>query len=131
MKTWFVSIEGFAILSGVAMLAFFGYAFLESRYFLADWTPGVGATAVQMIVLQAILGGWMWAVLSGWAGGRSGLMTAMVLSIVVALIMLYDIIFYSPVEYGWPLVQIMLWVTFVASVLAGISARLVYYQEIG
>ena len=46
---------------------------------------------------------------------------ALVFSALVTLIMLYDIIFYSPVRYGWPLVQIMLWVTFLTSMSAAIS----------
>jgi hypothetical protein len=125
MRTWLSSIEGFTFLSVVAVLAFIGYAFLESRYFLNDWTPGVGAAALQMVVMLAIVGGWIWGVMAARDGSRAGVTAALVLSAVVAMIGLYDIIFYSPVRYGWPLVQIMLWAIFVTSALALVSSALV------
>ena len=118
MKTWITSIDGAIALSVIALLSFIGYAFLESRYFLRDWTPSVSAAAVQMLVLLALVGGWLWALFAAVGGSRRGLVIALVFSAVIAIVMLYDLVLYSPVQYGWPLVQIMLWVTFLASAAA-------------
>ena len=41
MKTWFTSLNGAITLSALALLSFIGYAFMEARYFLEKWIPGM------------------------------------------------------------------------------------------
>lgn len=118
MKKWFTSLKGAITLSVIAMLSFIAYAFLVSRYLLEQLTPGIAAAAIETLVVIAIVGGWMWGLLAASRNSRSGLIAALVFSLLPALFTLYDLIFYSPIPYGWPLLQIVVWTTFVSGVIA-------------
>ncbi|MGB3717028.1 MAG: hypothetical protein WA996_21620 [Candidatus Promineifilaceae bacterium] len=118
MISWFTSLTGAIALSFVALLSFIGYAFLVSRYVLEELTPGITAAAVETLVVIAIVGGWGWGLLAAARGSRSGLIVALAFSVLPALFTLYDLIFHSPIPYGWPLVQISVWTTFVSCVIA-------------
>jgi hypothetical protein len=118
MISWFTSLTGAITLSFMAMLSFIGYAFLVSRYVLGELSPGITAAAAATLVVIAIVGGWGWGLLAAAAGSRSGLITALALGLLPALFTLYDLIFQSPISYGWPLVQISVWTTFVSCVIA-------------
>jgi hypothetical protein len=118
MINWFTSLTGAITLSFVAMLSFTGYAFLVSRYVLGELTPGINAAAVETLVVITIVGGWGWGLLAAARGSRSGLIAAFIFSLLPALFTLYDLIFHSPIPYGWPLVQISVWTTFFFCVIA-------------
>jgi hypothetical protein len=121
MKTWLTSINRTITLSIIAMLSFIGYAFLESLYFLGEWIQGIPAAAGMTLVVIIVVGGWVWGMIAASGGSRKGLIAMLVFSLLPALFTLYDLIFYSPVTYGWPLVQIAVWVTFVTCVLAAVA----------
>lgn len=106
------------------MLSFIGYALLEFRYFLEQWIPGTKAATLEMLFVLALVGGWQFALLSAYGGKRDGLVAAAILTLIPALITLFDLVFYSPIPYGWPLLQITVWITFIAS-LIGAAALLV------
>lgn len=118
MLNWFTSQNVVTILSIIATLLFIGYAFLEALYFLGEWITGVAAAAAMTIVVIAIVGGWVWGLLAAVGGSRGGLMALLVFNLLPALITLYDLIFYSPITYGWPLVQSWVWATFTTNILA-------------
>ena len=128
MVNWFTSRSGAITFSIIAMLSFIGYAFLEALYFLSGWISGRFAAALMTLFVIGILGAWIWGLLESAAGNQRGLIAILVVSVVTALITLYDIILYSPIPYGWPLVQIAVWLTFISSALAVIAIGLQLWQ---
>jgi hypothetical protein len=118
MVSWFTSLTGAIALSFVALLSFIGYAILVSRYILEELTQGLPAAAAATLVVLAIAGGWGWGLLAAAGGSRRGLVVAFAFSVLPALFTLYDLIFQSPIPYGWPLVQISVWVTLICCVIA-------------
>lgn len=117
MLAWFTSLQGAIVLSAIAMLSFIGYAILESRYFLEQWTPGVTAATLETLFVLLLVGLWLWALFAAADEKDWGLIVALVIAVVTALIAAYDLIRYSPIPYAWPLVQIAVWVMLVSSVL--------------
>lgn len=124
MIAWFTSLKGAITTSIFAMLSFIAYTFLVSRYVLEQLTPGIAAAAIETLVVVAIAGGWMWGLLAGAEGSRAGLIAALVFSLLPALFTLYDLVFQSPIPYGWPLLQIVVWMTFVLCVIASAAVGL-------
>ncbi len=118
MKTWFTSLNGAITLSAVAMLFFIAYAFLVSRYLLKQLTPGITAAGIETVVVMVIVGGWLWGLLAAAGGGRGGLFAVLVFNTLPVLFTLYDLLFYSPIPYGWPLLQIVVVGTFIVCVAA-------------
>lgn len=109
------------------MLSFSGHTFLEARYFLGQWIPGNTATVIETLVVLAIVGCWLYAFSNMVADRRSGVIVALILSIVLALIALFALINYSSIPYGWPLLEISVWIMLVSNVLVAstILVRLV------
>jgi hypothetical protein len=124
MLTWITSLRGAISLSVIALLAFVGYVFLESRYFLEQWLPGVAAAAIETVIVLAIVGGWLWGLMAAVDGSRGALIAVLIFGALPGLMTLYDLILYSPVPYGWPLMQIMVWTTFITSVVATAAVAL-------
>ncbi len=124
MLTWFTSQNGAIALSFIALLSFIAYAFLESLFFLGQWISGVSAAAVMTLVVIAVVGGWMWGLFTFMGGDQRGLIAMLVFGLLPVLFTLYDLIFYSPIPYGWPLLQIMVWVTFISCSFAVVSVVL-------
>ena len=112
MKIWLTSLTGAIVLSFIGMLSFIGYTLLEFRYFLEQWIPGVKAATLEMSFVLALVGGWQIALFAAYGEKRGGVVAAIIFTAVPALITLFDLIFYSPILYGWPLLQIMVIITF-------------------
>ncbi|NIN66686.1 MAG: hypothetical protein GTO63_18760 [Anaerolineae bacterium] len=126
MRLWFSSLQGAIALSVTALLSFVAYAFLVSRYVLEQLTPGMVAASVETLVVVAIAGGWTWGLLAAARGSRSGLIAALAFTLLPALFTLYDLVFNSPIPFGWPLLQGVVWVTFGLCMIAiaAVSLRL-------
>ena len=92
MFIWFKSQNGIITLVTIAMLSFIGYIFLEARFFLGQWIPGNTAAAIETLVVLAIMGGWLFAFSNIVNNERSGLIIALILSIILTLIALFDLI---------------------------------------
>jgi hypothetical protein len=118
MRNWLLSIKGAITCSVIALLSFIAYAFLVSRYLLEELTPGVGLAAVETLIVIAIVGVWVWGLLTAVGGSRGGLIAVFLSNLLPALFTLYDLLFYSPSPYGWPLLQIVIWTTFISNVIA-------------
>jgi hypothetical protein len=116
MVTWFTSLKGAITLSVIAILSFIAYTFLISRYVFEWLTVGMVTAATLFVV--AVVGGWIWGLLAGAGGNRTGLIAALVFSLLPALFTLYDLLFHSPISSGWPLLQIVVWATFFICVIA-------------
>jgi hypothetical protein len=124
MINWFTSLRGAITLSSIAMLSFIGYVFLEAYFFLGQWISGIPAAAGMTFVVIAIVGGWIWGLLAAVGGSRGGLIAMLIFGSLPIIITLYDLILYSPIPYGWPLLQIAVWTTFVLCLIAAIAIAL-------
>ncbi|HAY84268.1 MAG TPA: hypothetical protein DCY42_04895 [Chloroflexi bacterium] len=121
MFVWINSEKGAVTFSIFGLLAFIAYAFLVSRYVLEQLTPGVKAAFVETLIVLAIVGFWIWGLQLAFAGLSKAWIILLVASLLPTLFTLYDLSFYSPIPYGWPLLQIVVWVTFVMNVLACVA----------
>lgn len=106
------------LVSILGLLAFIAYAFLVSRYVLEKLMPGVTAALIQTLIVLTIVGGWVWGLLSASADNHIGWIVLLICSLLPTLFTLYDLALYSPIPYGWPLLQIVVWVTFVTNAAA-------------
>jgi hypothetical protein len=121
MSDWFAAPKGATTLSVIGLLTFIAYAFLVSRYLLEQLTPGILAAFIETVIVLAIVGGWVWGLLSASSGSQSGWIVLIITSLLPTLFTLYDLAFYSPIPYGWPLLQIVVWATFATNTAACIA----------
>lgn len=99
MKTWFTSEKGTLTLSVWSLLAFIGYTLMEMRFFMEKWIPGEMAAMMETIVILALAGIWLRALLMA-AAGRGGRTALLALSGFAVLIALYDLQWLS--SNPWP-----------------------------
>ncbi len=118
MIAWFTSLTGTITLSVLAMLSFVAYALFVYRYLIEQLMPGIPGAVVQTAFVLLLLGAWIWSLFAAVGGNRSGLVVALICTCLPALLTLYDLILYSPIPNGWPLLQISVWSTFALSVIA-------------
>ena len=109
------------MLSSFALLSFIAYALFVYRYLIEQLVPGIPSAILQTLFVLGLVGAWIWSLYSALNGSRRGLILAMICTGLPGLFTLYDLIFYSPVPYGWPLLQISVWSTFILC-LAAIAA---------
>jgi hypothetical protein len=108
-----------------AMLSFIGYVLFVYRYLIEQLMPGIAGAVVQTVFVLLLVGAWQWSLFSAVNGSRRGLIGALICTSLPALFTLYDLIFYSPVPYGWPLLQISVWATFT---LCSVAIAALAYQ---
>lgn len=118
MIAWFTSLTGTITLSVLAMLSFVAYALFVYRYLIEQLMPGIPGAVVQTAFVLLLLGAWIGSLFAAVGGNRSGLIVALICTCLPALLTLYDLILYSPIPNGWPLLQISVWSTFALSVIA-------------
>ncbi|NIM92954.1 MAG: hypothetical protein GTO18_04495 [Anaerolineales bacterium] len=118
MVAWVTSLKGALTLSTIAMLSFIGYALLVFRYVIDQLMPGIPGAILQTAFVLLLIGGWIWSLYSAILGSRGGLIVVLICTSLPALFTLYDLVFYSPVRFGWPLVQISVWTTFLLCIVA-------------
>lgn len=121
MPEWLISSKGVILVSILGLLGFIAYAFLVSRYVLEGLTPGTAAALIETLIVLVIVSGWVWGLLSASAGNQNGWIILLISSLLPVLFTLYDLIFYSPIPYGWPLLQIVVWVTFLTNAIACVA----------
>ena len=118
MVAWVAALNGALTLSTIALISFIGYALLVYRYVIDELMPGIPGAIVQTAFVLLLVGGWIWSLHAAFVGSRSGLILVLICTSFPALFTLYDLVFHSPVRFGWPLVQISVWVTFMTCVAA-------------
>jgi hypothetical protein len=118
MIGWLISLNGAVVASAAALVAFIGYALLVFRYVMDELMPGIPSAAVQTIFVLLLVGCWIWSLSAAASNSKGGLVGALICTSLPALFTLYDLVFHSPVRYGWPLVQISVWVTFIVTLPA-------------
>lgn len=121
LPDYLTSSRGSLMFSILGLLSFVAYAFLVSRYVLEQLTPGVTAALIETLIVLAIVGGWVYGLLLASDGLRSGWIILLVCSLLPTLFTLYDLIFYSPIPYGWPLLQIVVWITLTSNAAACVA----------
>ena len=121
MSEWLTSSKGAILVSILGLLVFVAYAFLVSRYVLEELTPGISAALIETLIVLVIVGVWVWGLLSASADNQSGWIVLLISSLLPTLFTLYDLAFYSPIPYGWPLLQTVVWITLVTNVAACIA----------
>jgi hypothetical protein len=121
LPDYLTSSRGSLTFSILGLLSFVAYAFLVSRYVLEQLTPGVTAALIETLIVLAIVGGWVYGLLLASDGLRSGWIILLVCSLLPTLFTLYDLIFYSPIPYGWPLLQIVVWITLTSNAAACVA----------
>ena len=121
LPDYLTSSRGSLMFSILGLLSFVAYAFLVSRYVLEQLTPGVTAALIETLIVLAIVGGWVYGLLLTSDGLRSGWIILLVCSLLPTLFTLYDLIFYSPIPYGWPLLQIVVWITLTSNAAACVA----------
>ncbi len=128
MRSWFVSLDGVLWISGVALLSLLWRSLLDIRYVLTEDMPnaGKGTVAAWTLVIVAFIGVWVWALLAGQAGARSGLIVLLVLAIVTGLLGgLASLLAFRPImPSAKPMGEIAIWSNLVTGVLAAISVGL-------
>lgn len=121
MPAWFTSSKTAILLSILGLLTFVAYTFLVSRYVLEEFIPGIKAATIETLIVVTIVGGWIWGLFSATDENHYGWIILLVCSLLPTLFTLYDLAFYSPIPYGWPLLQITVWITFITNTLACIA----------
>ena len=116
MFEWLNSSKWAIQVSVLGLLAFVAYVFLVSRFELEELTPGLTSALIETLIVLAIVGGWVWGLLLASADNHSGWIILLVCSLLPTMFTLYDLALFSPIPYGWPLLQIVVWVTFVTNV---------------
>lgn len=133
MRTWMTSLQAAVLFSVIAMLSFLGYALLVYRYLIEELMPGIPGAVVQTLFVLLLVGVWIWSLFDAIRGSRRGLVVALVCTALPAAFTLYDLIYYSPVPYGWPLLQIFVWTTFILSLgaIVALVVRLLSFRSTG
>jgi len=86
--TLFRSSNGVGLLSFLALLSLLFRSYMDKAYILPGDYSGFGTnfSILWFFGYTAILGGWIWALVSAGKDSRGGLITLLVYSIVVALV---------------------------------------------
>ncbi len=125
MRSWFGSLDGALVISGVALLSLLWRSLLDIRYVLTEDVPeaGKGTTAAWTLIIVAIIGLWIWALLAAQAGARSGLTVLFALAIITGLLGgLASLLAFRPImPSARPMGDIAIWSNLVTGSLAAIS----------
>lgn len=128
MRSWFVSLDGVLVVSGVALLSLLWRSLLDIRYVLTEDMPeaGKGTTAAWTLFIVAIIGVWIWALLAAQVGARSGLIVLFALAIITGLLGgLASLLAFRPImPSARPMGEIAIWSNLVTGILAAISVAI-------
>lgn len=106
MKNWFISLNGAITLSLMALLSFLGRAFLDWRYEYAIQDPSGAWDTIGVLTYLALVGGWIWGLLTAVKGNRKGLISNLILILLLDVTMgiATYVIFCPPWTgcVGWP-----------------------------
>ncbi|HLF08602.1 MAG TPA: hypothetical protein VI789_04565 [Dehalococcoidia bacterium] len=125
MKAWFTSLNGAVALSLIALISFLGRTFLDWRYVYQEFLAGVGPVALTTVVYLAFFGGWFWALLAAARRSRTGLVAALLFSLVLPVglgVGTLASFCSSPCQTAWPLMEIANWSNLLFGLLAAVSA---------
>ena len=125
MRSWFVSLDGALVVSGVALLSLLWRSLLDIRYVLTEDMPeaGKGTTAAWTLIIVAIIGVWIWGLLAAQAGARTGLIVLFALALITGLLGgLASLLAFRPImPSARPMGEIAIWSNLVTGVLTAIS----------
>jgi len=125
MRSWLVSLDGVLVISGIALLSLLWRSLLDIRYVLTEDMPnaGKGIVAAWTLFIVALIGVWIWALLGGQAGARSGLIVLFALALISGLLGgLASLLAFRPImPSARPMGEIALWSNLLTGILAAIS----------
>ena len=130
MRTWFMSRNGAIALSFVAYVTGLARLMLDAR-FVSEFADFMGdqprQVALVMLVFIVFFGGWVWALLAAVRGSRSGLIGALVCSLLLALgDGLAAVIVFCPTPCPTvpPLSDIIIWANLISGLVAAAALGL-------
>jgi hypothetical protein len=121
MKNWFLSLSGAITLTIISLLIFLGRAFVDFYYVFGEFGLDVSMVAGAIVIYLALFGGWIWGLLSAVQGSRRGMIAMFSFNLFFLLIIaIGTLVSYcpSPCRTGWPLGEILIWLSLVFGVLA-------------
>ena len=120
MKNWFLSLSGAITLTIISLLIFLGRAFVDFYYVFGEFGLDVSMVAGAIVIYLALFGGWIWGLLSTVQGSRRGMIAMFSFNLFFLLIIaIGTLVSYcpSPCRTGWPLGEILIWLSLVFGVL--------------
>ena len=121
MKTRFLSLQGAVTLSVLSILVFLGRTFIDFYYVYREINMSIGSVSGAMLANMALFGGWIWGLLAAVQGSRRGLATAFGFSLFFLIVIaIGTLVSYcpSPCQTGWPLGEIMIWLSLIFGLLS-------------
>ncbi len=126
MKTWFTSLNGAITLSAVALLSMLARTFLDFQFVFNEFAPGPGQAGLAILVMTAIFGGWLWALLAAVQNRRAGLIGALAFSLLGiggGLATMFALC-PSPCPTAGGLMEIANWLNLISGLLATVAIGL-------
>ena len=123
MKTWFTSLNGAITLSVIALLSLLARTFVDFQFVFNEFGSSPGQAALTVLMMTALVGGWLWGLLAAARGGRGGLIAALIFSLLLPVgegIGTLVAFCPSPCQTAWPLMEIANW----SNVILGLAAAL-------
>lgn len=131
MKTWFTSLNGAITLSAVALLSMLARTFLDFQFVFNEFAPSPGQAGLAILMMTAIFGGWLWALLAAVQNSRAGLIGALGFSLLGfggGLATMFALC-PSPCPTAGGLMEIANWTHLIAGLLAAASVGLYLRQS--
>jgi len=132
MKNWFMSLPGAISLTFISLLVFLGRAFVDFYYVFGEFGLDVSMVAGAVVIYLALFGGWIWGLLSAAQGGRRGMIALFGFNLFFLLIIAVGtLVSYcpSPCRTGWPLGEILVWLSLVFGVLASAATGIQIWSD--
>lgn len=126
MKTWFTSLNGAITLSAVASLSMLARTFLDFQFVFNEFAPSPGQAGLAILVMTAIFGGWLWALLAAVQNSRAGLIGALafpLLGVGGGLATMFALC-PSPCPTAGGLMEIANWANLITGLLAAVAVGL-------
>ena len=124
MTSWLKSIQAVLILSALSFLTFLGRTFLDFYYVYRGFNLGVGMVSLTVLLSLGISAGWVWALMMAREEKRVVVFTLLGLDLFFFLVLgIGTVIAWcpTPCRTGWPLEEIMIWISVVVGFLNAVS----------
>lgn len=130
MKKWFMSLNGAITLAVLALLTLLAYSFLFALFVASD-EMGIRedepvTVALFMLWTMAVFGGWVWALLASVRGSRSGMIVALIFSLLSAFLGGFTLLVFCAGKgcAAWPVGNIIVWAGLVTGLVATVALGL-------
>lgn len=121
MRNWFLSVNGAVTLSVIALLTFIGRGMMDWRYEYPLQDPTGSWDIPGSLVYIALIGAWIWGLLSAVKGGRRGLIAILIFALLNVVLALATFFIFCPPWTGcegWPNAWLWNWANLISGLLA-------------